>query len=272
MNTDPLSRSRPRNLVFVRHGESEANIVQIADKKGDSSGYTEEFRNVPNSQKALTPRGVEQAEAAGAWIRENIQGGIFDDYYVSSFRRARQTAGHLHLPEGETKKIWKERDYLREQSWGLMDNMTVREREEKYPEFMAIKKRDGVHWPGLGGESMADLVFRAKVGIIATLYRELPNKSGIVVSHGNTLWAIRIVLEGLTFGMYHELDDKKHPLEKMNNCQILHYTRVDPQDPSRITDNFTWMRSVCPWDTTLSRNEWQEIKRARFTNAELLSD
>ena len=64
-------------LVFVRHGESEANVVLSAVKKGDTRGYTDEFRNKPNSEMELSPRGVEQAITAGKWVRTNIHGGVF---------------------------------------------------------------------------------------------------------------------------------------------------------------------------------------------------
>jgi len=141
---------RPTELVFVRHGESEANIVyQTAKERG--GGYSEEFRKKPNSEMELTQRGIEQAMAAGKWIRKNINGGVFAQYYVSSFKRAMHTAGYLQLPEAETKGVWKVRDYIREQAYGYFDNLTTKEQKEKYPEIMARKDVDGVYWARLGG-------------------------------------------------------------------------------------------------------------------------
>ena len=265
------SENRPMRLVFVRHGESRANIVQTQERLGDISGYTEEFRSRANADVELSERGVEQAKAAGIWIRENINNGYFDGYYVSSFRRALQTAGHLRLPEAANKKVWKIRDYMREQSWGYFDNMPRQERDSILPQINESRNRDRQYWAPLGGESMADLVFRAKIGIIQTLYREVADGSGIAVSHGNLLWAVRIVMEGLTTKDYDKLDNKNNPLDKMNNCQILEYTRIDPSDPTNIANRFTWMRTVCPWDTTLSRNQWQQIRRPKYTNEELLN-
>jgi broad specificity phosphatase PhoE len=265
-----IEQSRPTELVFVRHGESEANIVyQIAKERGGS--YSEEFRKKPNSEMELSPRGVEQALAAGRWIKENINGGVFAQYYVSPFKRAMHTAGYLQLPESETKKVWKVRDYIREQSYGYFDSLTTEEQKEKYPEIMARKNIDGIYWARLGGESMADLVFRTKIGIVQTLYREVPGQNAIVVAHGNLLWAVRIIMEGLTYERYKELDSQGNPMEKMNNCQVLQYTRVDPSNPMNITNNFGWMRSVCPWDTSLSNNNWRKIERLKYTNSDLLS-
>lgn len=260
----------PQRLVFVRHGQSAANLVQIANKSGDNSGYTDTFRNTPNSEIPLTETGIEQAQAAGRWLRENVNAGIFDGYYVSSFVRARQTAGHLGLPEGKTSGVWKERDYLREQSWGHLDGIPIEERHLRYPDIMATKLRDRLHWTGLGGESMAQLVDRTRGLILPSLYRDLPGRSGVIVSHGNTLWAIRIALESIPMGTFLEMDEGKDPFDKINNAQILEYTSENPKDPADTRDNLGWMRSVCPWDTSLSSNEWREIVRPKFTNAQLL--
>ena len=258
---------RPLTLVFVRHGYSYANKVQEAAKKGDFSGYTEKFRKIGNSEMPLIEEGIEQAKTAGLWIKENIQGGIFDEYYVSSFVRAIQTAGYLGLlPE---TKAWKYRDYLREQSFGHLDRMTDLERREKYPEIMANKEIDPNYWSGLGGESRADLTQRAKDGV-NSLYRECVNGSGIIVTHGNTLWAFRTILEGLTWEQLAEIDSRDNPLEKMNNCQVVQYTRTDPGNSNKTEENFAWMRTVCPWDETLSRNDWVEIKRPKHSDKDLL--
>ncbi|MDO8488311.1 MAG: phosphoglycerate mutase family protein [bacterium] len=264
------SERRPQTIVFVRHGQSKANVVLQAEKEGDLSGYTPEYRGLANADMELTETGIQQALAAGAWIRAHINEGYFDGYYVSSFRRAQQTAGYLQLPEPENEAIWNIRDYLREQSWGYFDSLPRHERDELFPQIAEQRQRDRLHLAPLGGESTFDLVFRTKIGIIQTLYRELVDGRGIAVSHGNLLWAARIVMEGLTAAMYEELDNIDNPLDKMQNCQILQYTRVDPHNPQHVARNFSWMRSVCPWDTSLSRNEWQEIKRPKFTNAQLL--
>lgn len=262
-----MATERPLELVFVRHGESEANVAYIANKER-GAGYSQEFRNKPNHEMELTPRGVEQAMAAGNWIKQNIHNGIFDQYYVSPFKRAMHTAGYLHLPGGEEGKVWKIRSYIREQSYGYLDSLTRDEQKKKYPDIMALKERDGVYWTRLGGESMADLVDRTKLGIIQTLYREVPEENAIVVAHGNVLWAVRIIMEGLTFEKYEEMDNM--PLEKVNNCQVLQYTRINPDNASEVAQNFKWMRSVCPWDTSLSNNKWRKITRSRFSNKDLL--
>lgn len=259
----------PLEIVFVRHGESVGNVATKAAKLGDTSFFTTEFMNTHSSEWELTPKGIDQAIAAGAWIRNNIHGGKFDGYFASTYRRARQTAGYLHLPEGEKKPIWKLRDYLREHDWGILDVMTDEKRREKYPDIMARKDVNPFYFPALSGESMAALTLRARV-IIDTLYRDHSGQTAIVVTHGNTMWAERCVLEGMTPEEYLELDKSNDPFDKINNCQILQYSRINPQT-GETGNKLSWMRSVCPWDLKRSENKWVQLMPKKFSNNQLIS-
>ncbi|HSV95117.1 MAG TPA: histidine phosphatase family protein [Spirochaetia bacterium] len=256
---------RPLELVFVRHGESEGNVANHAAEAGDSSHFTDEFRTRHSSTWNLTPLGEEQAKAAGDWIKKNINQGVFDAYYASTYRRAKRTAGLLDLPNAS----WRLRDYIREHDWGILDVMTDEERREKYPDVMRNREMNPYYFAAPGGESLADVLIRARVGIMATLYRDLPNKRGIVVSHGNMMWPIRIIMEGILPEEYLELKAKKDPRDKINNCQIFQYTRINPTT-GEITEKFSWMRSVCPWKLDPALNEWRPILHKKYTNEELV--
>ncbi len=256
--------NRPLELVFVRHGESEGNVADEASKLGDHRYFTEEFRSRHSSTWNLTPKGEEQAKKAGEWLRKNINGGVFEGYYVSSYRRARRTAGLLDLPGA----IWKIRDYIREHDWGSLDVMTNEDRKSLYPNEMLKQKVNPYYFSAPGGESLADVVIRARVGIISTLYREYTNKTAIVVTHGNLMWPIRIIMENILPEDYLELKRKKDERDEIDNCQIFQYTRVNPQT-GEIAGRFNWMRSVCPWNLNDTRDAWREIKRKDYTNEEL---
>lgn len=264
-----IGPEKPLELVFIRHGESVGNVAYKASKSGDPSHYTDEFRSFHSSQWDLTSKGIEQAIAAGEWIRANIHGGIFDGYFTSTYKRARKTAGYLHLPDAEDKPVWKLRDYLREHDWGILDVMTDEEKMEKYPDIMRQRAINAFYFPSLSGESMSALTNRFRLSILGTLFREYPGKRPIAVTHGNTMWAGRYSLEGMTPEQYLALDNSDDPFEKINNCQILHYSRANPLTGD-IEPDLNWMRSVCPWDLTLSRNEWVRIVRKKYTNAELI--
>lgn len=257
---------RPLELVFIRHGESEGNVAVKAAENGDMSYFTEEFRSKHSSTWNLTPKGEEQARIAGKWIRENIHDGVFDGYYASTYRRAKRTAGLLGLPNAS----WKLRDYIREHDWGNLDVMTDEERWEKYPDAMKKREISNFYFAAPGGESLSDVLLRARAGIFATLYNKLANKSGIIVSHGNMMWPIRMIMEDLLPEEYSALKKKKAPEDKMNNCQILQYTRVHPKT-GEISEKFSWFRSVCPWKLEPTLNLWHPITHKRYTNEELVA-
>jgi len=152
----PLDNHRPLELVFVRHGQSEGNVAVKAAERGDTSYFTPEFRKRHSSTWDLTKKGIRQAKAAGKWIRENINGGIFEGYYASTYRRAKRTAGYLNLPRAR----WNLRDYIREHDWGNLDVMTDEERHIKYPDAMEKRSINPYYFAAPGGESLADAPLR----------------------------------------------------------------------------------------------------------------
>ncbi len=264
--TTQKDNPRPLELVFVRHGESEGNVAVKAAEAGDTSHFTDEFRSRHSSTWNLTPKGEEQAQAAGEWIKKNINHGDFDAYFASTYRRAKRTAGFLDLPHAQ----WRLRDYLREHDWGNLDVMTDEERHEKYPEAMKSREVNPYYFAAPGGESLADVLIRARVGIISSLFRDLPGKRGIVVTHGNMMWPIRIIIEDLLPEEYLKLKEKHDPKDKINNCQIFQYSRIDPTT-GEIGEKINWMRSVCPWKLDPELDAWRPVIHKKYTNEELIN-
>ena len=73
----------PKRLVQIRHGQSEANVVQKNIIELDPEVVREIYAR-PDWMQRLSPLGIEQAKAAGNWIRREI--GMlagFDVIYVS---------------------------------------------------------------------------------------------------------------------------------------------------------------------------------------------
>jgi len=83
------------------------------------------------------------------------------------------------------------------------------------------------------------------------------------------LWPIRIIMEDLLPNEYLTLKEKHDPKDKINNCQILQYTKIDPKT-GEITEKFNWMRSVCPWKLDPKLNAWRPIVHKKYTNKELI--
>ncbi|MET8680553.1 histidine phosphatase family protein [Streptomyces sp. NPDC004647] len=95
--------ARPRNIVLLRHGESEGNA--------DDSVY----ERVPDHALPLTEAGRRQAVEAGERLR-----ALFGDErvsaYVSPYRRTHQTFRALGLDPARVRI--REEPRLREQDWG----------------------------------------------------------------------------------------------------------------------------------------------------------
>ena len=253
----------PIDLVFVRHGESEQNLASNRAKKGDSSLYTKEFKSRHGSQHRLTDKGRDQAKSAGKWLRENDL-GFFDRRYVSDYVRAKETAALLDI-QGTG---WYVDHMLREREWGDYDGTSWEERAKLQKDALITKDTDPFYWIPPNGESIAQLTVRLKK-LFDTLHRECSDKQVVVVCHGEVMEAFRQLIERMALEEWLKWERSKEPFDRIHNCQILHYTRRDP-DTGVLAPHLNWMRSICPWDTDLSTNEWRPVVRKRYTNEELL--
>ena len=258
--------SMPNDLVFVRHGESETNVVNSAAKAGDDSLRDEEFRARHDSDMRLSPLGEQQAQAAGLWIAENI-GIDFDRYYVSPHRRTKETAANLGL---KAAKDWMINDLVRERDWGEYSNLTDGEREAHFPFTKQHKDLNPWYWGPPGGESLATGVRLRFERILDTLHREMESKRVITVTHGEFMWVARFVLERMDVAEWLDLDDDR--TQKIQNTMVLQYTRSDPERPGLKADKLMWARAVCPWDESKSINngDWWEIERKTYSDDELM--
>jgi len=256
----------PIDLILVRHGESEGNYAYGLSYQGDHRYFQpgSEFLERHGSKWRLTNKGRHQARVAGDWLREHV-GAEFDRYYVSEYLRAMETAAHLSLPGAR----WLCEFYLRERDWGLLDVMSIEQRKREFADHLRRRERDRFFWTPPGGESMADLCLRIEE-ILYTLERDAADQRVILVGHGEVMWAFRVRLERMSQELYHRLDQSRHPFDRIHNCQVLHYTRREPGTRS-VAPRLGWMRSVCPWDPSLSPNEWVAIERPRYGNEDLLA-
>eukprot|EP01112_Ceratiomyxa_fruticulosa_P021756 TRINITY_DN7777_c0_g1_i1.p1 TRINITY_DN7777_c0_g1~~TRINITY_DN7777_c0_g1_i1.p1 ORF type:complete len:412 (-),score=78.75 TRINITY_DN7777_c0_g1_i1:372-1607(-) len=252
----------PYELVLVRHGQSEGNEAQSRSKKGDLSAYTPEFKKKHSSAYRLTDKGIAQAVRAGEWIRENI-GDRFDRYYTSEYVRAMETAALLELP-GAT---WYTEIVLRERDKGTLDNISYTEKNERFGDELARRKRDSFFWAPPGGESIANVCVRVD-HTFNTLRRECKNQKVIIVCHGEVMWAFRVRLERLSQIRYQQLQSSKDPKDAIHNTTVLHYTRIHPVT-GEIYPYFKFMRSECPWHPEYSTG-WMEFERPTYSNEELM--
>ncbi len=258
----------PNDLVFVRHGQSEANIIQKADRTDTPHPGAETINDRPDWQQRLSEKGIDQAKAAKQWLDTNL-GGVqsFDAKYLSPFLRTRETAAYIG---GEEASEWTIDDRVVERSWGVYGIVPRAEQRSHFP--LTSKLHEITPWYVRfdGGESMPDVYGRFR-DFQGTLHREDAGKRVIVVSHGDFINVARYGIERMLPEQW-ELRDRD-PTYTIRNCSIIHYSRVNPNDPSDVRDKLSWRRMVYPdaLDESPDGGQWVELPaRQRFTGRELL--
>ena len=250
----------PLNLLLVRHGQSEGNLANQRSREGGHT-FPDEFRDRHSSLWRLTDLGKRQAITAGEWVDGHFD-HTFRRYYVSTYLRARETAGLMDLANAE----WTLDSHLRERDLGILERLP--EERLQFKEELRRREIDGFHWRPTGGESITDLGVRLNL-VLDRLHRKCAEGNAIIVCHGEVMWTLRYLLERMTPAQFKELVESDDPHDRIHNGQILQYSRVNPKTGS-VTKSTTHMRSICPWDQSKSRNEWSPILRRRYTNDDLL--
>jgi len=259
----------PNDLIFIRHGQSEANIVQKSDEHGVDMEVTKQLFGRPDWQHRLTGQGVLQAKAAGEWLRQNVAPlEAFDALYVSPFLRTRETAAYVG---GDEAKGWTIDDRLVERSWGVYGSVPRAEQRAQFPMTAEAKLRNPWYIRLDGGESMPDVYGRFR-DFQETLHREYPGRRVIAVTHGDFMNAARYGIERLTPEEWERLDSNKE--YTIRNCTILQYTRVNPEDQTDVRPKLHWRRYTYTDTPELSPDggRWVELpSRRRYSGAELLA-
>lgn len=254
----------PIDLVLLRHGQSEGNAAKRIAEGGDRSVYTHAFLQRHTSTWRLTDRGQRQAQRAGAWLRSAFPQG-FSRHTTSDYIRALETAGRLGLPNAS----WFCDSYLTERDWGELDRCPQHEREERFGEALRLRKTEPFFWKPPNGESFNNVCLRVDRHL-DTLHRASSDTdSEIVVCHGEVIWAFRVRIERLPQAAFRALHLSENPDDRIYNCQIIHYTRRNP-DTGEIIPFIGWMRTVRASDMPIRDMGWKKIVRATFSNDDLI--
>ncbi len=260
--------SMPNDLVFVRHGQSEANIIQKADKNGVRHEKEQQVNDRPDWQQRLSAQGVEQAKAAKKWMDDNFGGAAsFDFRYFSPFLRTRETAAYV---SGKECGGWIIEDRVVERSWGVYGSMPKAEREEKFAHTAKLYAQSPWYAKLDGGESRYEVSGRWR-DFQATLHREAAGKKVLVVTHGDFIGIARYNIERMLPEQFEEMENDDS--QTVKNCTIVHYSRVNPNDPSDVRDKLNWRRMIHPTDVKNSPfdGKWVELPpRPQYTGADLL--
>ena len=149
-------------LLLIRHGESEADLLDVHERRADF---------------ALTERGHRQAQAMAEYVAANYH---VDRIYASTLTRAMQTARHLSDATGVP--IRSEHD-LMEFNNGLLAGLPHKEAAEKYPRVPDLPPDKSVY----GQESLVEFRARAEKMLTKTLAETTDDETVAVVTHGGTI-------------------------------------------------------------------------------------
>lgn len=255
----------PIDLILVRHGQSEGNVANKASRKGDHCFFTDEHRERHSRDFRLTDRGIRQALSAGEWLRTNVPMPL-DRFYVSDYIRAKETAVLLALPSA----LWRIEFHMRERDMALMDNITDAEKKERYAREHALYEMDPfLSYPAGGGESFAAHCFRMKGAMLSHWARECSDKRVVAACHGHVMRALQVELEALGHDDFIRLNNSEEPEDKIRNCQIMWYSRRDPET-QLLSNSPVVVRSVSPSEK--KDFGWRRIIRRKYTNEELAAE
>lgn len=256
----------PRRLVQVRHGQSEANVVQKNLIEDLDPEVVTEIYSRPDWMQRLSPLGIEQAKNAGDWIRRDIgKLASFDVIYASPFLRTFETA--CYAIGDEDAEITPE-DRIIERDWGLYGMLSREGQERYYPKTFRNKYMNPLYARLDGGESIMDGYARRR-DMNGTLHREYPDGAVLMFTHGDTLMTDRYASERMLPEEF--VDMMRDASQDMLNCSVLDRTRVNPEDPEDVREKQRWMRIVHTTCPELSPNggNWVELKSRRtYTVAE----
>ena len=190
---------KPKRIILIRHGESEANI--------DKAVHAQK----PDYTMELTSIGLAQADSAGKELKSILgQESVF--FYVSPYWRTRSTFEQLAKHFKLEKNDWIEEPRLREQEWGHLVNPEQNLQNDK--------ERDGFgtfYYRIPHGESGADVYDRVS-SFFGTLHRDFEKRNFpenvVIITHGMTL---------LLFLMrwFHWTVEEFEEYGNPRNCQIV---------------------------------------------------
>ena len=190
-------KRRPKRIVLVRHGFSEAN------------NNFDILQHTPDNKIALTEKGVEQAKEAGRKLKK-LLGKESIQFYVSPYKRTRQTYEYILESFKDNFSDCIISSSLREQEYGnLQSDMDKQFENQKHVGEYFYRFKDG--------ESGADVHARISI-FLQYLFRRILSidyhawDNIVIVSHALT---IKIFMMNFLNLSVKEFDNLKEP----NNCE-----------------------------------------------------
>ena len=235
-------RPHVKELIIVRHGETDRNIVR---KIGHFPVRSDELHRtgfLPDYQIALNEVGRSQAICiGGALATVYPKSKECDVYFDSGYKRTRETLDLILNQWGITKQIEpKQHSHLdlREREAGYPFNMTITELNRNFPWYQEYADTVGRFYERPpGGESIADVCSRVHM-FLNSLRSARPNQRVFIVTHSGVMLAFKYWL------LKRSVPDEAELLfdeETINNCCVMIYRHK--HKPS-ATDRQTFRREI----------------------------
>ena len=187
---------------------------------------------------------------------------------VSNNNRALQTGAYLNLPDAK----WMIDFNLRERENGLFNVLSPAQRYAGCTDQQKFHDSQPFFFRPPQGESMADVAQRIKI-VFGTLARECDSGNVLITCHGHIIRGCRIILEHMSLSQSNEYLSTEEEWGRVPNCAIVHYTRVNPEDPNgKLADHFGWVRIIRPAGGGAAEDPFTVIKRKKYSNEELLEE
>lgn len=161
-----------KQLLLIRHGESEADILKVHEGRADFP---------------LTECGHRQAAAMGKWVAKHYK---IDLIFASTLCRAAQTAQHLSDVAGVS--VIADED-LMEFNNGLLAGLPFEEAAVRYPRVENLPPDQSVY----GQETQYEFRARADRALARCLSKIPDGATAAIVSHGGMINQLFASLIGL---------------------------------------------------------------------------
>ena len=190
-----MEQKWPQEIWLVRHGQSAGNVARDAAEAaaGLLIDIAERDVDVP-----LSPLGVEQSHALGAWFaslpEERRPNVVLHSPYVRAAETARIIIEEMGLPKMMAVQV---DERVREKEFGILDRLTTLGINHKYPELYEQRQHVGkFYFRPPGGESWCDVILRLR-SVLDTISREYCGERVLIVGHQVTVNCFRYLFERL---------------------------------------------------------------------------
>jgi probable phosphoglycerate mutase len=215
-----MKSSWPSRLWIVRHGQSAGNVAR---DRAYAAGRGEIDLAVRDIDVPLSDLGQAQSAALGSWFASLPPEDRPTIILASPYTRAQQTARAVMVSGGlatvDADLCTDER--LREREFGILDRLTTKGIEDRYPDQARARRRLGkfYHRPP-GGESWCDVILRLRAAL-DTFALHHRDERVLIVGHQVVVLCLRYLLEGLTEAEILAIDAEGD----VANCGITAYSR-----------------------------------------------